>query len=401
MREDQNGKFTPDRQKRYMDFLAKLKWENETADVDKQVWDPFFDLMEKMLLADDVNELMVPALNILINVWSAKPDLVDESGIFDAESLREVDLSRLLRAQNYEVYTDFLITGFQQQFAHNRSKMEELDGKVADIDDLKARIEKLEADISPGDDYKSSHLGSRVGRVENAVARLTQENKPDTGHTGQDIADIAIKSEDIKAKSQILNLPTGDNVSQATSFRVGAPQIDIMSLKTGHNEPLETMQSKELNLRNQSRSPPPASRYGANIDADDRSALKTAISKVVTPTQALEGETLEQLQDRIMNEMLNQLQEKFAEAKQGHEQMLTVQLETMNAEYENKMQNKMATMNQEKASEHRNVLEKRLSEIDTTQQQLIDNLTAEQNRAKESLINERDQTIKTMLEEKD
>ena len=154
-----------------------------------------------------------------------------------------------------------------------------------------------------------------------------------------------------------------------------------MSLKTGPNEPLETLQSRELDLRIQSRSPPPglnpASRYGANIDADDRSALKTAISKVVTPTQALEGETLEQLQERIMNEMLSQLQEKFAEAKQGHEQMLTMQLETMNAEYENKMQNKMATMNQEKASEHRNVLEKRLSEIDTTQQQLIDNLTAE------------------------
>ena len=112
MREDQNGKLTPDRQKRFLDFLGKLKWENETADVDKQVWDPFFDLMEKMVLSDDVNELMVPALNVLINVWSAKPDLVDESGIFDAESLREVDLGRLLRAQNYEVYTDFLITGF-------------------------------------------------------------------------------------------------------------------------------------------------------------------------------------------------------------------------------------------------------------------------------------------------
>ena len=70
-----------------------------------------------------------------------------------------------------------------------------------------------------------------------------------------------------------------------------------MSLKTGPNEPLETLQSRELDLRIQSRSPPPglnpASRYGANIDADDRSALKTAISKVVTPTQALEGETLE------------------------------------------------------------------------------------------------------------
>ena len=166
VREDQNGKLTPDRQKRFMDFLGKLKWENETADVDKQVWDPFFDLMEKMLLSDDVNELMVPALNILIKVWSAKPDLVDESGIFDAESLREVDLGRLLRAQNYEVYTDFFITGFQQQFNHTRTRLEDLSAKVDDIDDLKARVEKLEADLNPGDDYKSSHLGSRVGRVE-------------------------------------------------------------------------------------------------------------------------------------------------------------------------------------------------------------------------------------------
>ena len=113
MREDQNGKFTADRQKRYMDFLGKLKWESETADIDKQVWDPFFDLMEKMLLADDLNELVVPALNILTKVWEAQPGLVDESGIFDPETLKEIDLARLLRSQNYDVYTSFLVSGFQ------------------------------------------------------------------------------------------------------------------------------------------------------------------------------------------------------------------------------------------------------------------------------------------------
>ena len=52
-----------------------------------------------MLLGDDINELVVPALNILVSVWGAKPELCEKSGIFDQETLVEMDLGRLIRAQ--------------------------------------------------------------------------------------------------------------------------------------------------------------------------------------------------------------------------------------------------------------------------------------------------------------
>ena len=82
-----------------MQFLAKLDWESETSDVADEVWEPFFELQEKMLLGDDINELVVPALNILVSVWGAKPELCEKSGIFDQETLVEMDLGRLIRAQ--------------------------------------------------------------------------------------------------------------------------------------------------------------------------------------------------------------------------------------------------------------------------------------------------------------
>ena len=45
------------------------------------------------------------------------------------------------------------------------------------------------------------------------------------------------------------------------------------------------------------------------MEADDsaKSVLKSAISKIVTPMEARPGETVEQLQERIMNEMITQL----------------------------------------------------------------------------------------------
>lgn len=46
-------------------------------DVTDDIWEPFFDLMEKMVMADDLNELVVPALNILVSVWRAKPELCE------------------------------------------------------------------------------------------------------------------------------------------------------------------------------------------------------------------------------------------------------------------------------------------------------------------------------------
>ena len=63
-----------------------------------EVWEPFFELQEKMLLEDDISELVVPALNILVSVWGAKAELCEKSGIFDQESLIEMELGRLIRA---------------------------------------------------------------------------------------------------------------------------------------------------------------------------------------------------------------------------------------------------------------------------------------------------------------
>ena len=59
-----------------------------------------------------------------------------------------------------------------------------------------------------------------------------------------------------------LAVPVHEVDSQGSSFRVNAPAVEVMSLKTGANEPLETMQSKELELRPTEVNPSgPASRY--------------------------------------------------------------------------------------------------------------------------------------------
>ena len=139
----------------------------------------------------------------------------------------------------------------------------------------------------------------------------TRENTMEIKEEDNQVPDIAVKSEDIKQRTvSQLQMPQRDIDSQGSSFRNAAPVVlDVVSLKTGHNEPLETMHSnKELNLHGKGGAKANGtSRYGASLDADDRSVLKTAISKVVAPAAAIEGETLEQLQERIMNEMLQQL----------------------------------------------------------------------------------------------
>ena len=85
----------------------------------KEIWEPFFDLMEKMTLSDDISGLVCPALNTLVSIWGAKPELCELSGIFDSESLLEIDLSRLLRAKEYETYTNFLVSGITETIMHN------------------------------------------------------------------------------------------------------------------------------------------------------------------------------------------------------------------------------------------------------------------------------------------
>ena len=96
-------------------------------DVSEDTWEPFFDLMEKIALQDDVNELVVPALGILASVWAAKPELCESSGIFDSESIKELDLGRLLRAQKYDEYTSFIVAGISERFSHHRNRFDKLD----------------------------------------------------------------------------------------------------------------------------------------------------------------------------------------------------------------------------------------------------------------------------------
>ena len=114
--------------------------------------------------------------------------------------------------------------------------------------------------------------------------------------------------------------------SANSAFRPQAPSLRVVSLRTEPNEanpnpdaPLPTMQSKELSLKevkdkakNQQQT-----RYD-QMDADDKSTLKSAISRVVGSGKnagMIPGETIDQFQKRIMAEVLDQLATKFEEVK--------------------------------------------------------------------------------------
>ena len=49
-------------------------------------------------------------------------------------------------------------------------------------------------------------------------------------------------------KMSALHLPVHEVDSQGSSFRANQPDVEVLSLKTGVNEPLETMQSKEFKI---------------------------------------------------------------------------------------------------------------------------------------------------------
>ena len=68
-REEAEGKFTLERQKRFLGFLGKLNWENETENIAETVWDTFFEVMEKMIRAENINELVVPSITVLIDIF--------------------------------------------------------------------------------------------------------------------------------------------------------------------------------------------------------------------------------------------------------------------------------------------------------------------------------------------
>ena len=101
----------------------------------------------------------------------------------------------------------------------------------------------------------------------------------------------------------------------------------MVSLRTEPNEanpnpdaPLPTMQSKELSLKEVKDPAAQQTRY-EQMDADDRSMLKSAISRTIGSGKnagMIPGESLEQFQKRIMAEVLEQLATKFEEVKENH-----------------------------------------------------------------------------------
>ena len=177
-----------------------------------------------------------------------------------------------------------------------------------------------------------------------------------------------IKSEKLAAQSQVLGqlaVPQIDGVTDSSAFRAGGPEVNIMTLRTEtaadeHEKIGIMLTSKELSLKEiQDRRR--QSRY-ERMDDQEKSMLKSAISKVVTDKaiSAKEpGETLEKIQERILQEVYNNLQTRFAEVKEGHEKQLDVQLADMTKTYEDQLKERMDKAYQETSDK----IEQRMVEI--------------------------------------
>lgn len=53
-REQKAGNFTDERKIRFLGFLSKLNWEEETSNVETDEWESFFGIMEKILTSVDI-----------------------------------------------------------------------------------------------------------------------------------------------------------------------------------------------------------------------------------------------------------------------------------------------------------------------------------------------------------
>ena len=82
--------------------------------------------MHKCLLSQDIDQVVVPALGILTELFQVRSDLVDDSEILDPETLSDIDLGRLLRNQKFTEFTDFVFTTTSEQFNHVKTMIEEL-----------------------------------------------------------------------------------------------------------------------------------------------------------------------------------------------------------------------------------------------------------------------------------
>ena len=90
-----------------------------------------------MLISDKVKEIVVPACQILTSLWSAQPHLVDQSDLIaNPDIVADANLGKLLKAQQYQVYTDFILTAQGQASIHQMEEIETLSTKANDAKDI-------------------------------------------------------------------------------------------------------------------------------------------------------------------------------------------------------------------------------------------------------------------------
>lgn len=68
-REEKAGAFNDERKQRFLGFLSKLNWEDETSNVETDDWEAFFGIIEKILISEDMDKLVIPALSVLTELF--------------------------------------------------------------------------------------------------------------------------------------------------------------------------------------------------------------------------------------------------------------------------------------------------------------------------------------------
>ena len=77
-------------------------------------------------MSHNIEDLVIPALSVLTELFQSRGDLIETSEILDSEALRDIDLGRLLKGQFYNAYTDFVFTTSCEQFNQARLKLQDL-----------------------------------------------------------------------------------------------------------------------------------------------------------------------------------------------------------------------------------------------------------------------------------
>ena len=60
--------------------------------------------------------MVAPTINVLIDLFSNRGDLVEQSEIVESAPLQDMDISRLLEAKQYQAYTNFIFTTTCERF---------------------------------------------------------------------------------------------------------------------------------------------------------------------------------------------------------------------------------------------------------------------------------------------